>query len=53
MTAEPKRCDWTGESCPTTCPIPSVDNFGKPYPGCALVRLKSLKEIEAMLKEGP
>jgi hypothetical protein len=42
-------CPWADRSCPIgVCPVPSVDNFGNAYPGCALVRLKTKGEIEAM-----
>jgi hypothetical protein len=44
----PRWCAWDDKPCPKTCPIPSVDNCGNRYPGCARVRLKSLAEIEAM-----
>jgi hypothetical protein len=40
-------CVWADKPCPATCPIPSVDNFGHKYPGCALVRLKSKAELDA------
>lgn len=43
-------CPWVDRSCPSECPVPSVDNFGNPYPGCALARLKSMAEIEAELQ---
>lgn len=42
-----KWCPWAERACPKTCPIPSVDNRGQAYPGCALVRLKSEAELEA------
>jgi hypothetical protein len=41
-------CAWSDMPCAKTCPVPSVDNFGQPYPGCARVRLKSMAEIDAM-----
>lgn len=47
----PKWCAWADKACPTTCPIPSVDNNGQPYPGCALVRLKSKAELDAEIAE--
>jgi hypothetical protein len=46
-------CSWANTACPRTCPVPSVDNFGNPYPGCALVRLKSQAEIDAMTAGAP
>jgi len=43
---KPRRwCYWATRSCHDSCPIPSVDNFGNAYPGCALVRLKSAAEL--------
>lgn len=41
-------CRWAEKPCPASCPVPSVDNFGNHYPGCALVRLKTQAEIDAM-----
>jgi hypothetical protein len=41
-------CFWADKRCPATCPVPSVDNCGNAYPGCALVRLKSIAEVEAV-----
>jgi hypothetical protein len=33
--------------------VPSVDNYGNPYPGCALVRLKSRAEIDGLAATEP
>lgn len=38
---------FDGQKCPRECPVPSVDNMGRPYPGCARFRLKSQAEIDA------
>ncbi len=35
-----------GKLCDKSCPVPSVDNFGNPYPGCARFRLKTQAEID-------
>lgn len=43
-------CTWADKPCPSSCPIPSVDNSGSPYPGCAIMRLKTQAEIEAELR---
>jgi hypothetical protein len=45
-------CFWSDLRCPPHCPVPSIDNCGARYPGCALVRLKSKAEIEAELAAG-
>jgi hypothetical protein len=44
-------CAWTHQPtrCPAMCGSPAVDNFGKTYPACALVRIKSKEEIDALL----
>jgi len=34
--------------CPPSCPLPSVDNSGRRYPGCALARIKTQAEVNAM-----
>jgi hypothetical protein len=46
-------CSWAETACPSTCPVPSVDNFGNSYGGCALVRLKTQAEIDAMCAPTP
>lgn len=46
-------CPWAEKPCPATCPVPSVDNFGNKYPGCALVRFKTMAEIDAMCAAPP
>ena len=40
-------CEWSDQKCPSACPIDAIDNFGNPYKACALVRLKSLAEMDA------
>lgn len=30
------------------CPVSSVDNFGRSYPGCALMRLKTREEVDGI-----
>lgn len=40
-------CPWSERLCHKRCPVLSVDNFGNPYPGCALVRLKTEAEMLA------
>jgi hypothetical protein len=35
-------------ACHPSCPVEVLDNFGNPYQGCPLYRLKTLAEIEAM-----
>jgi hypothetical protein len=40
-------CVTAGRYCPRTCPVPSVDNFGKHYAGCALMRIIALVALLA------
>ena len=32
-------CPTANRLCPKRCPVPSIDNLGKPYPGCALFKI--------------
>jgi hypothetical protein len=38
-------CPMDGKLCGPGCPVPSIDNFGNHYPGCARWRLKSKSEL--------
>lgn len=39
--------------CGGTETVQAVDNFGKPYVGCAKCRILSLPEIQALLEGSP
>jgi len=49
VTAETKRrhrwCVAADTRCPASCPTVAVDNFGQPYQGCSLMRIKSKEEL--------
>lgn len=49
MTSNRKGwCQLADKPCPPQCPVPSVDNSGNPYSGCAIFRFKTQAEIDAM-----